>query len=172
MDPYSVTIWLFFKYFYNTFSYHHANLDLPSGVEPFLLKALREGFKSVNTISALFFLCTGQAVGKRDCCFLCRHSSVQYLTSIFFFVFTSLLPFAQCPFTYLRKGGKPWSVLLWRPVSWDIMLRVGNSNVLSRCGLQSHKAGASDREPEDKTTNYSKSIIDYPLAADPRSFVT
>lgn len=140
MDPYSVTIWLFFffKYFYNTFSYHHANLDLPSGVEPFLLKALREGFKSVNTISALFFLCTGQAVGKRDCCFLCRHSSVQYLTSIFFLCLPHCCRLLSALLHISERGKKPWSVLLWQPVSWDVVLRVGNSNVLSRCGLQSH----------------------------------
>ena len=35
----------------------------------------------VNTISALFFLCTGWAIGKRDCCILCWHLSVQYIIS-------------------------------------------------------------------------------------------
>lgn len=161
MDPYSVTIWLFFflKYFYNTFSYHHANLDLPSGVEPFLLKALREGFKSVNTISALFFLCTGQAVGKRDCCFLCRHSSVQYLTSIFFLCLPHCCRLLSALLHISEKGEKPWSVSLWQPVSWDVVLRVGNSNVLSHCGLQSHKAGVSDRKPEDKIIQKASLMI-------------
>lgn len=65
---------------------------------------------SANTISALFLLCTGYAVWKRDCCILCRHLSVQYLMS---FLFTSLLPFSfSIPLLHSEVGGCSTIVLI------------------------------------------------------------
>lgn len=53
------------------------------GFPPYCItKLYGEGLLSATTTSALFLLCTGYAVRKRDCCILCRRLSVQYLSWI------------------------------------------------------------------------------------------
>lgn len=105
MDPYSVIFRLiFFLYFYNTFSHCHAItkclINLSAKWHGFqchlwfplqcITKLYKKGLMSANTISALFFLCTGYAVG--ETVVFCAGTCLCNISHEF--LFTSLLPFS------------------------------------------------------------------------------